>query len=350
MVGQPLLAVEDLEVTFETRRGAVTVLNHVSFEVNAGEILGIVGESGCGKSMTALAIMGLVPGPNGRISDGRILYRGEDLVQANEVRLRSVRGASIAMIFQEPMTSLNPVFTIGEQIAETLRLHEGLSRADARRRALQALDSVRIPAASTRFGAYAHELSGGMRQRVMIAIALACKPDLLIADEPTTALDVTVQAQIFDLLREIGRESGAGIMLITHDMGAVAEMADRVFVMYAGHGVESGPVDQVLAAPAHPYTQGLIACTPHVQMDAANADLRLPLAEIPGVVPSLHERPPGCPFAPRCAQRLASCYSAMPTALPVRNARTNDHAAACHLLAVTPPAAHARRPMGRSPC
>jgi len=312
-------------VEFRTKHGIATVLNRVSFEVKAGEVLGIVGESGCGKSMTSLAIMGLVPGPNGRIADGRILFRGEDLTKAGEGRLQEVRGASISMIFQEPMTSLNPVFTIGEQIAETLRLHEGLSRRTAKERALDLLKAVQIPAAEARLDCYPHELSGGMRQRVMIAMALACSPALLIADEPTTALDVTVQAEIFELLRNIGEKSGAGIILITHDMGAIAEMADRVLVMYAGHVVEAGTADEVLAAPAHPYTRGLIACIPHVKEEGEGA--LPPLLEIPGMVPSFHDTLPGCPFAPRCEHRFNLCDETAP-----QMSKKLGHQVACHLV------------------
>ncbi len=324
MAEQPLLKVEDLVVEFRTRHGTATVLNQVSFEVRDGEVLGIVGESGCGKSMTSLAIMGLVPGPNGRIAGGRIQFRGEDLTKMGEAQLQAIRGASISMIFQEPMTSLNPVFTIGEQIAETLRLHEVLSRRAARERALDMLRAVQIPAAENRLDCYPHELSGGMRQRVMIAMALACKPALLIADEPTTALDVTVQAGIFELLRNISENSGTGIILITHDMGAIAEMADRVLVMYAGHVVETGAVDDVLASPAHPYTQGLIACVPHVREDLDDAPP--PLLEIPGMVPSLQEIQSGCSFAPRCLHRFGPCDQAAPR-LPAEP----GHRVACHL-------------------
>ncbi len=341
MAGPPLLSVEDLVVEFRTRQGVARVLNRVSFEVHAGEILGIVGESGCGKSMTSLAIMGLVPGPNGRIAAGRIRFRDEDLVAAGEARLRAIRGGAISMIFQEPMTSLNPVFTIGEQIAETVRLHDHLSRADARARARDMLRAVQIPAAEERLDCYPHELSGGMRQRVMIAMALACRPDLLIADEPTTALDVTVQAQIFDLLRAIGEDSGAGIILITHDMGAIAEMADRVLVMYAGHVVETGPVERILAAPRHPYTRGLIACVPRVREEVDGQPP--PLVEIPGMVPSLLQALPGCPFAPRCAERMERCAGAMPPAA----ACAPGHHAACFLIDA-PPADD--RPEGSARC
>ena len=325
MAGEPLLEVKDLVVEFQTRRGVARVLNRISLRLGAGEILGLVGESGCGKSMTSLAIMGLVPSPPGRISGGEILFKGQDLVQAGIQRLRQIRGDEISMIFQEPMTSLNPVFTVGEQIAETVRLHESATKAEARGRALEMLKAVQIPAAETRLDAYPHELSGGMRQRVMIAMALACRPAVLIADEPTTALDVTVQAQIFDLLRAIRDDTGCAIVLITHDMGAIAEMADRVAVMYAGHIIEEGPVEAILDDPQHPYTERLIACVPHVLSELP--EVLDPLEEIPGVVPSLFEIGRGCPFAARCHKVFAPCREEMP--VPARVG--GGHAAACFL-------------------
>ena len=251
MAASPLLDVDDLRVEFSTRRGKALVLNGVTFALQGGETLCVVGESGCGKSMTALAVLGLIPQPPGRIASGRVLFQGEDLVRASDARLREVRGNRISMIFQEPMTSLNPVFSVGEQIGEALRLHAGLDAAAARARSIEMLQQVGIPAPERRVDEYPHQLSGGMRQRVMIAMALACRPDILIADEPTTALDVTVQAQIFDLLRDLQREKGTAILLITHDMGAVAEMADRVMVMYAGRVDRAGPADEVLG-PSRP--------------------------------------------------------------------------------------------------
>ena len=259
-MNQALLKVENLRVEFNTRRGKALVLNGVDFELRAGETLCVVGESGCGKSMTALALLRLIPSPPGRISAGRVLFQGEDLVAASMERMREVRGNRISMIFQEPMTSLNPVLTVGDQIGESLRLHAGLDAGAARTRSIAMLKQVGIPAPDRRVDEYPHQLSGGMRQRVMIAMALACRPDILIADEPTTALDVTVQAQIFDLLRELQRDKGTAILLITHDMGAVAEMADRVMVMYAGRLIEQGTTEQVLGQPGHPYTRGLIDC------------------------------------------------------------------------------------------
>ncbi|MFT3813603.1 MAG: ABC transporter ATP-binding protein [Acidovorax sp.] len=327
----PVLRVDDVRVEFNTRRGKALVLNGVSFDVNAGETLCIVGESGCGKSMTALTVLGLVPQPPGRVSGGRVLFGEEDLLQATQQRLRGVRGNRISMIFQEPMTSLNPVFTVGEQIAESLRLHAGLDRAAAHGRATEMLRQVGIPAPERRVDEYPHQLSGGMRQRVMIAMALACRPDILIADEPTTALDVTVQAQIFDLLRELQRERNTAIVLITHDMGAVAEMADRVIVMYAGRVIEQGSTAQVLEQPQHPYTRGLIACLPELGSSQAGGDADL--AEIPGVVPSLWELGRGCAFRERCPQAHARCAEEVPPMTAVAAPAQDGHGAACWLLA-----------------
>ena len=325
----PLLSLKDLCVEFKTRAGLVRVINDLSFDLAPGETLGLVGESGCGKSMTSLAIMGLIPNPPGRIASGKILLRDEDLTAASDERLRQIRGNEISMIFQEPMTSLNPVFSIGEQIAETVRLHQGLERAAALARALDMLRAVHIPAPEKRLREYPHQLSGGMRQRVMIAMALACNPTLLIADEPTTALDVTVQAQIFDLLQESQQETGASIILITHDMGVIAEMTQRVVVMYAGRKVEEGPVETILENPAHPYTQGLIRCVPHIDPDPKPE--RPPLVEIPGVVPALSELGQGCAFAPRCQQARPRCRDATPPSFHVNT----EQQAACWLLEST---------------
>jgi peptide/nickel transport system ATP-binding protein len=304
----------------------VRVLDGVSLSVNAGETLGIVGESGCGKSMTALAIMGLVPKPAGHVTGGAVRFDGEDLLRAPEARMREVRGHRIAMIFQEPMTSLNPVFTVGEQIAEAARLHLGLSSAQARSRAIEMLKAVHIPEAERRIDDYPHHFSGGMRQRVMIAMALVCEPQVLIADEPTTALDVTVQAQIFDLLQELRDTRGTAIVLITHDMGAIAEMADRVVVMYAGRKVEEGPVEAILGAPAHPYTRGLLACRP--QLHLGKGAVRTALQEIPGVVPPLHLLGKGCAFAERCPYVMPRCREAFPG----ETAAGSGHVASCWLL------------------
>jgi peptide/nickel transport system ATP-binding protein len=327
-----LLEIENLQVEFDTWDGRVRVLDGVSLSVDAGQTLGIVGESGCGKSMTALAIMGLVPRPAGHITGGSIRFRGEDLLKVPEARLRELRGDRIAMIFQEPMTSLNPVFTVGDQIAETARLHLGLSAADARKRAIEMLKAVHIPSAERRVDEYPHQFSGGMRQRVMIAMALACEPEVLIADEPTTALDVTVQAQIFDLLQELRDTRGTAIVLITHDMGAIAEMADRVVVMYAGRKVEEGSVEDILGQPSHPYTRGLLACRPQLQLGRAE---RKALQEIPGVVPPLHLLGRGCAFADRCPQMMPHCKEAYP---PETQAGAS-HVASCWLLSNTGEAA-----------
>jgi peptide/nickel transport system ATP-binding protein len=304
----PLLDVRDLSVQFETRKGIARVLEGVSFALGRGRTLGLVGESGCGKSMTALAIMRLIPNPPGRITAGSVRFEGADLLRLDDAAMRDIRGNRVSMIFQEPMTSLNPVFTVGEQIAEAVRLHQRLDRRAAHARAVEMLTAVGIPAASRRVDEYPHQFSGGMRQRVMIAMALACNPAVLIADEPTTALDVTVQAQIFDLISELRERTGTAVVLITHDMGAIAEMTDRVAVMYAGRIVEEGSVDDVLARPLHPYTQGLIACAPGRRTAAAGE----PLEEIPGTVPSLLERRAGCAFADRCRHAMPKCRIGLP--------------------------------------
>ncbi len=313
MDGAPssLLEIRDLSVEFHGGGGGRTarVLNDVSLAVGADETLGIVGESGCGKSMTALAILRLVPSPPGRISAGRIVFQGEDLLQAPDGRMRDIRGHRIGMIFQEPMTSLNPVLTVGDQLSETLIKHLRLDRRAARARAIDLLKAVGIPAPEHRVDEYPHQLSGGMRQRVMIAMAIGCEPQLLIADEPTTALDVTVQAQIFDLLRELRTRRRMGLILITHDMGVIAEMTDRVAVMYGGRVVEEAPTDTILAAPAHPYTRGLIACVPDLDDEVVPGTS---LTEIPGMVPSVWDLPAGCPFADRCPEVLPRCRVDMP--------------------------------------
>jgi len=322
---RPLLEVEGLRVEFKTRNGIARVIDDLHLSVMPGETLGVVGESGCGKSMTALSIMGLVPIPPGRIAAGKIMLDGEDLLQVSESRMREVRGNEISMIFQEPMTSLNPVYSVGNQIAETARLHEGLSARAARDRAVEMLHAVGIPAPDKRVDEFPHQLSGGMRQRVMIAMALTCKPRVLIADEPTTALDVTVQAQIFDLLQDLQEQTGTAIILITHDMGAIAEMAHRAMVMYAGRKIEQASVDEILTNPKHPYTQGLIACVPHMTSNPNPEPARL--QEIPGVVPAMTALGKGCPFAPRCAHAMDQCRSQMPNIETV----DENHLAACHL-------------------
>ena len=302
----PVLAVEDLTVTLTRPGGPVPVLERLSFSVEAGRTVALVGESGCGKSMTALAIMDLLPEGFAR-AGGRVLLAGEDIAAAKPARLRALRGSAMSMIFQEPMTALNPVYTVGDQIAEALRLHQRLGRRAALERALAMLRAVQIPAAERRLHAYPHELSGGMRQRVMIAMALACRPKLLIADEPTTALDVTVQAQVFDLLKALQDEMGTAIVLITHDLGAVADIADTVAVLYAGRCIEQGDTRSVMRAPQHPYTRGLMGCTPHLRLGAA-ADAGVgTLREIPGLVPPLGRRPAICAFADRCGRADATC-------------------------------------------
>jgi peptide/nickel transport system ATP-binding protein len=305
---QPLLDVRDLSVEFEVRNGIARVLESVSFSLGRGETLGLVGESGCGKSMTALAIMRLIPDPPGRITAGEVRFEGTDLMRLDDRAMRSVRGNRVSMIFQEPMTSLNPLFTVGEQIAEAVRLHQRLDRRAANERAIEMLEAVGIPAARRRVDEFPHQFSGGMRQRVMIAMALACNPGVLIADEPTTALDVTVQAQIFDLISDLRERTGTAVILITHDMGAIAEMADRVAVMYAGRIVEEGTVAEVLEQPMHPYTQGLIGCAPGRRTAAWGEALE----EIPGTVPSLLERRGGCAFADRCRHAMPKCRLGLP--------------------------------------
>ncbi len=322
----PLLDVRDLCVEFQTRKGVARVLEGVSFALRPGETMGLVGESGCGKSMTALAIMRLIPDPPGRITAGEVVFDGRDLLGLDDAAMRDVRGNRVSMIFQEPMTSLNPVFTVGEQIAEAVRLHQRLDRRAAHERAVEMLESVGIPAARRRVDEYPHQFSGGMRQRVMIAMALACNPGVLIADEPTTALDVTVQAQIFDLISDLRSTTGASVILITHDMGAVAEMTDRVAVMYAGRIVEEGSVEQILEEPLHPYTQGLIACAPG-RRTAVRGE---PLEEIPGTVPSLLERRGGCAFADRCKHVQPRCRTQQPAELRVAGGR---HRVVCWLFA-----------------
>ena len=319
----PLLSVKNLTVVFKTRFGEVPVIDDVSFSIAPGEILGIVGESGCGKTMTSLAIMRLMP-EQGIVTSGSIRLSGEDLVFASEARMRDLRGNEISMVFQEPMTSLNPVFSVGEQIAEVLRAHQGLSKSEAREQAVELLESVKIPLPSRRVNDYPHQLSGGMRQRVMIAIALACKPKVLIADEPTTALDVTVQAHIFELLHDLRDQTGTSIILITHDMASVAEMAERVMVMYAGRKVEEGSVEEILTNPLHPYTQGLIKCVPHL-METISLE-RQDLQEIPGIVPPIrHFGRNECLFAPRCSFVENRCLNQR----PLDSERSTDHLTAC---------------------
>ena len=299
-----LLEINNLHTYFQTREGLVCAVDGVSFYLDRGELLGLVGESGCGKSMTALSIMRLIA-PPGKIVDGEILFDGKDLLKISDAEMRQMRGDDIAMIFQDPMTSLNPVFTVGEQIAEALRLHRKMSHKEARAAAIDAMREVAIPDPARRINDYPHQLSGGMRQRVMIAMALACNPKLLIADEPTTALDVTIQAQILELLNDLRKQRELAVLLITHDLGVVAEVADRVAVMYTGRIVEESPVDELFARPKHPYTEGLLRSVPKLTGDDVIKKERLETIE--GVVPRPTDLPPGCHFAPRCPHRMPRC-------------------------------------------
>ncbi|MGE0461524.1 MAG: ABC transporter ATP-binding protein [Vicinamibacterales bacterium] len=314
-----LLAVEGLTTAFETSAGRLTAVNGVSFEIRRGETLGLVGESGSGKSVTAFSIIRLVQ-PPGRVLAGRVLFQGRDLISLPGDDMRQVRGAGIGFVFQEPMAALNPVMRVGDHIAEALRVHGLATRTEARARAIDLLRAVRITDAERRVDDYPHQLSGGMRQRVMMAIALACRPPLVIADEPTTALDVTVQAQILELLRDMKREFGISLLLITHDLGVVAETADRVAIMYAGRIVEQGPVRDIFKEPAHPYTRGLLASIPG---GAAGSRLHA----IEGTVPNLASLPPGCSFAPRCGERMPVCTSAFPDATAIGP----EHTVRCYL-------------------
>jgi peptide/nickel transport system ATP-binding protein len=319
-----LLEIKGLKTHFKTDDGWLHAVDGVDLTVERGETVGVVGESGCGKSVTAMTILKLVPMPPGRIVAGQVLWQGRDLVPLPPEEMRKIRAKEIAIVFQEPMTSLNPVYTVGEQIAETLRLHEGLSRKDAMDRAIEMLKLVHIPTAERRASDYPHQFSGGMRQRVMIAMALACNPKLLIADEPTTALDVTIQAQILELLNELKARLGMSILLITHAMGVVAETAQRVVVMYAGKVVEEAPVGELFAHPRHPYTQGLIRSIPRLDMAATH---KVRLEAIAGVVPKLIEPREGCRFAPRCKHAIAACTQATP---PLRQVAPG-HKVACIL-------------------
>jgi peptide/nickel transport system ATP-binding protein len=303
-----LLDVENLQIQFRTPSGVLRAVEGLSFQVHANETVAIVGESGCGKSVTSLAIMRLISGNHGRVA-GAIRFNGVDLVQLGEKQMRSIRGNDISMIFQEPMSSLNPVLKVGRQIAENVRLHQAVNRRTALRRAIDMIELVGIPDAKRRAGEYPHQLSGGMRQRVMIAMALACNPKLLIADEPTTALDVTIQAQILQLMRDLRSRIGTSIIIITHDLGVVADLAQRVIVMYAGRKVEEGSVDQILSNPLHPYTRGLLKAIPRIE--AVDRDIG-PLAEIPGSVPDLRERIDFCAFAARCPSASEVCHSNIP--------------------------------------
>ncbi|WP_226574803.1 ABC transporter ATP-binding protein [Acuticoccus sediminis] len=311
---EPVLSVRRLKVEFPTRRGVLRAIDDISFDIAPGEVLGVVGESGAGKSLTGAAIIGLLD-PPGRIAEGQILLEGKRIDDLPPEAMRRIRGRRIGMVFQDPLTSLNPLYTVGRQITETIRTHLGLGQRAARKRAIQLLDEVGIPAAGSRIDAYPHQFSGGMRQRVVIALALAADPVMVIADEPTTALDVSVQAQIIGVLKRMCREHGASVMLITHDMGVIAETADRVCVLYSGRIAEIGPVRDVVQHPQHPYTVGLMGSIPKLD----HADPRL--KQIPGSMPRLDRIPAGCPFNPRCSEAFAKCILSRPEPMPVDNSR-----------------------------
>lgn len=319
MIEETLLKVDNLSTWFYTDDGIVKAVNDVSFSLNKGHTLGIVGESGCGKSITSLSVMRLVDSPPGKIVGGKIVFKGEDLLAKSEEEMRRVRGKRIAMIFQEPMTSLNPVYTVGRQIEEALLIHESMTKKEAKRRALEMLRLVRIPLPEKRFDEYPHQLSGGMRQRVMIAIALACSPELLICDEPTTALDVTIQAQILALIDELKEKTGTSVIMITHDLGVISEIADEVLIMYAGEIVEYAPKTQLFQNPLHPYTQGLIACVPKLGRDSDR------LQTIEGTVPSFDDMPAGCTFWPRCPFAESICKEKKPPLTDCGNRTVRCH-------------------------
>ena len=342
----PLLEVRDLVVRFRTHEGAIHAVNGVSFDLEPGERLGLVGESGCGKSVTNLALMRLLPKPAGRIEGGSVKFDGLDLVTLPEADMRDLRGKDIAMIFQDPMTSLNPVLTVEEQMVETIRAHRRIPTGDARKRAIELLGMVGIPQPETRLSSYPHQFSGGMRQRVMIAMALALEPKLMIADEPTTALDVTIQAQVLELLHRLTTEQGTSLIIITHDLGVVAGMTQRINVMYAGFIIETAPTPELFANPSHPYTVGLLHSIPRLDEERPEA-----LIPIEGTPPDQRREPVGCPFAPRCAWRLEVCWQVMPPLEPVhevaRVVTTGDdatHRIACHN-PPTPDEAAAGRPL-----
>ncbi|MYW68981.1 ATP-binding cassette domain-containing protein [Streptomyces sp. SID8379] len=316
----PLLEVRDLNVEFRTRDGIAKAVNGVNYTVDEGETLAVLGESGSGKSVTAQAIMGILDIPPGKITGGEVLFRGQDLLKLKEEERRKIRGAEMAMIFQDALSSLNPVLSVGEQIGELFVVHQGTSRKDAKAKAVELMDRVRIPAAKERVGQYPHQFSGGMRQRIMIAMALALEPALIIADEPTTALDVTVQAQVMDLLAELQRELNMGLILITHDLGVVADVADKIAVMYAGRIVEQAPVHEIYKAPAHPYTKGLLESIPRLDQKGQE------LYAIKGLPPNLMNIPPGCAFNPRCPMAQDVCRTDVPPLAEV----TPERRSACH--------------------
>jgi oligopeptide transport system ATP-binding protein len=315
-----LLEVRDLHVEFKTREGVVKAVNGVNYSVDQGETLAVLGESGSGKSVTAQAVMGILDMPPGRIPRGEILFEGQDVLKLKEDRRRKIRGAGMAMIFQDALSSLNPVLSVGEQLGEMFVVHRGMSRKDSRAKAVELMDRVRIPAAKERVGQYPHQFSGGMRQRIMIAMALALEPKLIIADEPTTALDVTVQAQVMDLLAELQRELDMGLILITHDLGVVADVADRIAVMYAGRIVETAPVHEIYRNPAHPYTKGLLESIPRLDQKGQE------LYAIKGLPPNLLHIPPGCAFNPRCPRARDVCRTEVPPLYDV----AEDRQSACH--------------------
>jgi len=343
---QPLLSVEDLVVRFKTQDGTIHAVNGVSFDLEPGERVGLVGESGCGKSVTNLGIMRLLPKPAGRIEGGRVLFDGLDLVALSEADMRDLRGKEIAMIFQDPMTSLNPVLTIEEQMVETIQAHRKISRADARKHAMELLERVGISHPETRLKSFPHQFSGGMRQRVMIAMALALEPKLMIADEPTTALDVTIQAQVLEILHRLTTDAGTALILITHDLGVVAGMTQRILVMYAGFVVEAATTAELFARPAHPYTVGLLHSIP--RLDELEPTTLIP---IEGTPPDQRRAPTGCPFAPRCAWRLDVCWTVNPPLTPLDGSQRTvttgpdaTHQIACHN-PPTPDEAEAGRPL-----
>ena len=316
-----LLRIKDLKTYFYTHEGVVKAVDGVDLTINEGETLGIVGESGCGKSVTALSIMRLIPDPPGKIVNGEIYFKGKNLLQLNTKEMRNIRGKSISMIFQEPMTSLDPLFTIGQEIAEAIQLHQGLNKDDTRKKVVEMLRVVGMPDPEKRADQYPHELSGGMRQRAMIAMALSCNPSLLIADEPTTALDVTIQAQILKLINEMKKKFDAAVIMITHDLGVIAEVCDNVAVMYAGNLIEYADVDTIFYDARHPYTKGLNRSIPKLDVETERLDV------IRGVVPNLLNRPAGCPFHPRCDFCLEKCKKEMPELVDVGN-----HLVRCHLM------------------
>jgi len=321
-----LLEVRDLTTRFYTLDGIVHAVNGISYTLEEGETLGIVGESGCGKSVSVLSVMRLIPEPPGKIVAGQVLYRGQDLLQLDELQIEHTRGKEIAMVFQDPMTSLNPVLTIGRQISEVLVVHLGMSHEESHQRAIEMLKTVGIPQAAERYADYPHQFSGGMRQRAMIAMALACNPSVLIADEPTTALDVTIQAQIIDLVKGLRDRLGMAVIWITHDLGIIAGLAEKVIVMYAGFIVERGNVDDIYGAPRHPYTLALLKSLPRVDRSSHQR-----LATIPGLPPDLLGLPPGCPFTPRCAYVVEQCYQENPRLAPIGL----EHEVACWINVTT---------------